>query len=390
MMSTRTLKTWVLIHKWSSLICTLFLLLLCVTGLPLVFWHEIEYLTGAEVEPLDLPPDAPRASLDTIVANARAASPSEVLQYVETEPGESNLWYAGFGETADAPLVTAYHTLDARTGEILNTWRPGNMTVMDIIFQLHYDLFAGLPGTLFLGSMGLLFVVALVSGVVVYAPFMRKLPFGTVRKERSRRTRWLDLHNLLGIASLLWLTVVGITGVINTLAIPIFSYWQNTELLGMVAPYQDQAPLVEVASADVALAAAYAAAPDMELSFMAFPNNDYASPHHYAAYMRGKTPFTAKLLEPLLIDAGSGEVVDTREMPWYVSLLLLSQPLHFGDYGGLPLKILWALLDAIAIIVLGSGLYLWLKKRNVALDERIRTLQAVDQDLVLANNMGKA
>jgi uncharacterized iron-regulated membrane protein len=41
-----------------------------------------------------------------------------------------------------------------------------------------------------------------------------------------------------------------------------------------------------------------------------------------------------------------------------MSALLLSQPLHFGDYGGLPLKIIWALLDIATIIVLASGLYL--------------------------------
>ena len=48
-------------------------------------------------------------------------------------------------------------------------------------------------------------------------------------------------------------------------------------------------------------------------------------------------------------------------MPWYVTSLFVSQPLHFGDYGGMPLKILWAVLDLITIIVLGSGIYLWLR-----------------------------
>ena len=42
----------------------------------------------------------------------------------------------------------------------------------------------------------------------------------------------------------------------------------------------------------------------------------------------------------------------------------LSRPLHFGDYGGLPLKIIWALLDLAAILVLASGVYLWLGKRR--------------------------
>ena len=48
--------------------------------------------------------------------------------------------------------------------------------------------------------------------------------------------------------------------------------------------------------------------------------------------------------------------------PWYVKALSLSQPLHFGDYGGMGLKIVWGVLDAITIVILGSGLYLWIAR----------------------------
>ena len=48
-------------------------------------------------------------------------------------------------------------------------------------------MFLGLPGMLFLGFMGLVFALAIVSGVVLYAPFMRRLEFGTLRLARSRR-----------------------------------------------------------------------------------------------------------------------------------------------------------------------------------------------------------
>jgi uncharacterized iron-regulated membrane protein len=50
--------------------------------------------------------------------------------------------------------------------------------------------------------------------------------------------------------------------------------------------------------------------------------------------------------------------------------LLLAQPLRFGDYGGLAMKVLWALLDLASIVVLGSGLYLWLGKPRPARRER--------------------
>jgi len=108
----------------------------------------------------------------------------------------------------------------------------------------------------------------------------------------------------------------------------------------------------------------------MLLSFMAFPGNGFAGPGHFVAFMQGNSPLTSKLLKPVLIDAQTGLVVESRELPWYVTALLISKPLHFGDYGGLPLKVIWALLDMLSIAVLGSGLYLWLKKRNVSLEAR--------------------
>jgi uncharacterized iron-regulated membrane protein len=61
-------------------------------------------------------------------------------------------------------------------------------------------------------------------------------------------------------------------------------------------------------------------------------------------------------------------------MPLYVKTLFLSQPLHFGDYAGLPLKVLWALLDVAAIVLLGRGGYLWLGRRRAPLEKRIDEL----------------
>jgi uncharacterized iron-regulated membrane protein len=39
------------VHTCSSLISTLFLLLLCITGLPLIFHHEIDELLGYDPKP---------------------------------------------------------------------------------------------------------------------------------------------------------------------------------------------------------------------------------------------------------------------------------------------------------------------------------------------------
>jgi uncharacterized iron-regulated membrane protein len=358
------MRTWFLVHKWTSLVCTAFMLLLCLTGLPLIFHHELDHALGYSVEPPDRPEDGRRASLDAIVADARARRPADPVQFVFRDPEEPHAWFVRLGATADAREPSAVYTYDARTGDFLHEF-PLRQGFMYVMLKLHVDMFAGLPGTLFLGGMGVLLVASLVSGTVLYGPFMGKLRFGTVRAQRSARIRWLDIHNLLGIVTLVWLLVVGVTGIVNTLAIPIFGRWQSTELAAMTAAYRGRPARADAGSAERALAAARAAEPGMDLGFMAFPGNDFASPHHFTAFMRGTTPWTSKLFKPVLIDAETGGVTARAELPWYVMALLLSQPLHFGDYGGIPLKVLWALLDGLTIVVLGSGLYLWLKRRGV-------------------------
>ena len=125
-------------------------------------------------------------------------------------------------------------------------------------------------------------------------------------------------------------------------------------------------------SINAAVETAKAAAPGNRPQFVAFPGGTFSSRHHYAVFLQGDTPLTKGLLTPALVDAETGALTAIRSMPWYAQALFLSQPLHFGDYGGLPLKILWALLDIVTIIVLGSGVYLWLKKRRIPAEERLR------------------
>ena len=59
-------------------------------------------------------------------------------------------------------------------------------------------------------------------------------------------------------------------------------------------------------------------------------------------------------------------VAPETDQSGFAHSLSLSQPLHFGDYGGLGLKIVWAVLDVITIVILISGLYLWLARRRRA------------------------
>jgi len=365
MLDARAIRTWTWLHKWSSLVCTVFMLLLCLTGLPLIFHHEIGHLLGTEVEAPPMPAGTPYANLDRVLEVARARHPERVVQFASQPEDSTDLWFVTLTPTPAPTEDFKSVAVDARTAEVLAEPK-FDEGFMHVMFKLHVDLFAGLPGTLFLGFMGLLLLVAIVSGVVLYAPFMRKLRFGEVRRERSARLKWLDLHNLLGIVTLVWAFVVGATGVINTWADPLVKYWQYDQLSALLAPYQGRLPVPEGERGSVqrSLDGALAQAPGRKLSFIAFPGTAFSSPHHTTFFLRGGDPLTSKLLQPVLVDAKTAEVTAAPALPWYLTALLVSQPLHFGDYAGLPMKILWALLDIATIIVLGSGLYLWLQRKQ--------------------------
>lgn len=368
-MRSGTIKAWSAVHKWTSLVCTLFLLMLCITGLPLIFHDEIDGLLNPESwQPAN--PEAEPISLDDVISIALANRPNETPIYVSFDI-ERPVVNVTTGPTVDAAgSAMHFESFDLTSGNIVPPAAKGD-TVMEFILQLHTDMFLGLPGMLFLGLMGFVFIVAVISGVVLYAPFMRKLDFATVRTGQSTRLKWLDYHNLFGVVTVAWVLVVGLTGVINTLEQPIIDAWRTSELSDLISENSEVPPISERASLDAAVAEAVKLAPDMVLQFVAFPGGDYSTSAHYTVFLHGNSPLTENIITPVLIDAGSGEVVGLRQMPWYMKALSLSRPLHFGDYGGFLLKMIWFVLDLITIFVLISGLYLWLKKRNSSASRKL-------------------
>ncbi|EWY41738.1 peptidase [Skermanella stibiiresistens SB22] len=362
-MTSTNLRRWRLVHRWTSLICSANLLILCVTGLILVFHHEIEDLMGDgfDMTYTEGRPMLPFQALDDIARQAYPKLASKMISFDSEEPGTTYIFMGapGVREFDDGRWVI----LNGQTGanEMI---KPPEETLTGFLLKLHVDLFAGFAGQMFIGVMGLLFVVSTVSGLVVYGPLMRKLAFGLLRFGRGTRIANLDLHNLFGVATLTWAFVVGLTGAILSFSPLIIGYWQKTELVSMIGRHTEPMTGAPVAI-DQAAEAGLAAFPGMELAFIAYPGNVYSSDRHFSVLVRGHTELTQRLLSIALVDAETGRVTETAAMPWYIAAMLLSGPFHFGDYGGLPLQILWALFTIVTGVVTVSGFVVWLKKPRV-------------------------
>jgi uncharacterized iron-regulated membrane protein len=361
-MKARTVRIWGSVHKWTSLLSTLFLLILCVTGLPLIFHEEIDQALGAKPSPEVVAPNTPMLSLDRILEIAKAREPDKAITFAVPDDDDP-MWHLFLAPALNSPVVLAVLTIDGHTGRVLRSGESTRSAPIKFLRDLHTDLLLDQKGMLFLGVVGLCFVLAVVSGVVLYGPFMRRLKFTEVRN-RKRRVYWIDMHNLTGVVLTAWMLVVGITGIVNTLSQQVAQHWQSTELVQMIGPWRNAPVPAKLSSAQGAVDVALASAPGMKVESLAMPGTPFAGGHHYGVYLSGDQPLTSRLLKPTLINAEDGTLSESRDMPLYVKALFLSKPLHFGDYGGMPLKIIWALLDIVTIVILGSGIFLWLSRRG--------------------------
>ncbi|KJV34753.1 PepSY-associated TM helix domain-containing protein [Luteibacter yeojuensis] len=369
-MKRRALRAWDRVHTWSSLVVTVFLFVAGLTGLPLLFSDEISDAFDPSLPGLS--GQAGRAPVDAMVRDVERAHPGHVVVATFLDPRHARVTvtsassWAAFRDDADSAVSTVF---DVATGKVVLAGRadngPGDAFIQ-VVHDIHESLFLGPPGTWVMLLVALCFLASLASGIVLYAPFNRGVGFANVRRQRTR-TAWLDRHNFHGIVLAAWACVVAATGMLNALERPLFDRWQAHEVTPRIAATDVGAPPVGPArrvSLDRAIAAARRATPGMRLTGIVFPGSPYGTPVHFVAWSQGASTLTAELYQPVLVDARTATVTAVLPMPWYLRSIELSRPLHFGNVGGLAMKIAWAAADALLMGLLGSGIYLWLTRRR--------------------------
>ena len=156
-----------------------------------------------------------------------------------------------------------------------------------------------------------------------------------MRQDGSRHLTWLDLHNLIGIVTVVWGFVVGVTGVVNALSKPLFSQWRSAMIAQLTAPSRGEGLADNVITPQKVVDTALGAGADWDVDFIAFPGTALAGPRHYLVLTRGRTVLTSRLSVLLLIDAATGRLAAGRTLPWYLTVLRIVVPIHFADYGGM-------------------------------------------------------
>lgn len=356
------------LHRWTSLVATLPFLVLCVTGSILIFHEEIDLAMGV-VPTVQEAGGTNARPLAESVANVLAAHPGQspltVALDPDEHPGVVMVYTAPAAERDFAHAITSFTSL--ATAQPLTT-TDLTRTFTGVLLDLHAKWFLGPMGELIGAAIALLVLLSLLSGLVVYAPYVKRIAFGVLRRGRGSRLLQLDLHNFIGVVVLGWALVVTVTGLalgFGTLAVGI---WRNTDLAAIQAQYAGQQaadlahPKFDI---DHVWRAALDAAPaGWHVISVTYPDTMFSTPSDYTVLVGGPSGLEERLFRVVLVSAHTGRVDAVTELPWYLKAIVVSQPLHFGDYGGLALKILWVLCSWLTLFITANGAWLWWNKRR--------------------------
>ena len=239
-------------------------------------------------------------------------------------------------------------------------------TLTGFLFTLHANWFLGPIGELIGAVIALLVLLSLLSGLVVYAPYVKRIAFGVLRRGKGARLLQLDLHNFIGAIVLGWALVVTITGLMLGFGTLVQGLWQAKELPRLQAEFGGAIadPRKPTATPDQAWQAAAKAVPDGKVLSVIWPDTDYSTQRHYTVFLSGKEGLKERMYQIALVDGETGQVATVKPPPWYLQAIWVSQPFHFGDYGGLPLKLLWTLCVWLTLFITANGAWLWWDRRR--------------------------
>jgi uncharacterized iron-regulated membrane protein len=258
------------------------------------------------------------------------------------------------------------HSYDVKTGAIREFNDGKNSTVNNFIIRLHANLLAGLNGALFISAIGIVFVLSAITGLIIYAPFMKKVMFGLVRFGSGKRRTFSDLHKLVGVTSLGFNILIAVTGSTITLGNLGFRQWSVVELQKHIAALPPRpAVMPALPPIDLVFASAAKAQPQASIQSIIFPGG-VQSDRYYLCYQHGGGMLSRHLRAMTVVGVESPHTGEALAVPLWVQFVVLSTPLHFGNFAGIGIKIAYSLfgLTAGILAVTGASLSIisWVKR----------------------------
>ncbi|KIY38730.1 peptidase [Pseudomonas sp. 10-1B] len=358
-------RLWFLVHSWLALPIWFFVLIVCFTGMLAVVSQEIVWLANPDVRASKPDGDAERLSYQQVLDALHKAEPDMVVRSL-SQPDGSHFALNASVTFPDGTSPTLY--VNPYTGVIQG--KSPDFNFEGFTRALHgwwlVPFTNGFSWGWYLVSLlGLPMLASLVTGLVVYKKFWKGF-FKPVRTGHGSRIFWGDLHRLAGVWSIWFIAVISITGTWFLIQAILFDnkISISTEpIVPVIAREQvpqtadgSPAPRIDL---DEAARIAGLAIPGLEISFISLPATAYS---HVSMGGRGWYPlmFQTALVNPYTSKVDSQFLLSDRSTLEFVTESM--RPLHTGDFGGLPIKLIWFFFGLILTLMVFSGLLIWTKR----------------------------
>jgi len=342
----RTKRTFA-IHHWCGLIAGIFLLVISLSGSMLVFHDEIdEFLFKKE---LSLGHTAQKLSIDRSFEKIRSRYPgwevripglpekeNQALKY-ELRKGNQRWWVV----------------VHPGTGQVLHTFDRTDKRLVHVLLTLHYSFFGGTIGKVLVFICGVAFLTLLTTGVILYRKaILRVLLFRQQISFKSKRSFFSSLHRVLGVWGLLFNLLIVVTG-LWTANLVIASALKTTGAHIQTPPF--------LPSIDQVLKEVKTQMPTFEINYLRFPAQ--ASENlQISGRLESDPAYYGKFYSRVQVDSRTGQVIKVqllRDKPWRERVTTVLTPLHFGNYAGLWVKILYTIGGLLPGILSLSGFLIW-------------------------------
>lgn len=230
-------RLWFQIHLWLGWLTAIPLLAVCVTGVLLSF--EEEFYRWEQPEHYALTPTANPMGLGEVLDLLDRAELHINHLEVPTDPTHAYLAFAT-GTAPDGTRRGLRAYVDPYQRTLTHEW--DNPTFIRKMEVWHRTLSGGVAGRWIVAVSSLLLAGIALAGLVLWWPMRR----GTLRRFSNQR-RALDWHTVVGLAALVPLVILGITGITFTwgrIVFPVLDGWTGQSSIAVVpklAPLPEEA-----------------------------------------------------------------------------------------------------------------------------------------------------
>ncbi len=343
-------------HSWVGLVAAGFLYLLCFSGVVSVL--------GQELERWEQP------GIDEFTSYTPEFIDSAYRQFLTAHPEESEHIHIVFPRESIPRIVVENDHQAFFVNHDGSIGAQENAPWTKMITELHTHLH--LPatiGTLLTGLFSVLLLTLILSGVLAHKTIFKeafRLRFGSKDLPQS-----IDLHNRLSVWGLPFHLMIaptscyfGLVGILLVISANLFHDGDQRQLIeqvfGSEPQLQQQAEVVDIKAG---LENLYNIAPDAKPIFMTI--HEAGTEKQFMEFYLAKDQ---RLIysENFRFDA-AGEFIDHTnpdELSTGSQILLSTYRLHFGDFAGFSIKLLYLVLGAALSYIAVSGVNIWLSKRR--------------------------